>query len=118
MSDVINRWFLKRRDKRCSPQNGMPSGIQVPLAAHTRRAGPSSSKPLSQVYVATVPGWMTSEENAMLACAGDPGYPQALTRSRMKEDKSWVNRKKQRKTYHSQKADGKKMSLIIDWDVI
>lgn len=68
-----------------------------------------------------MPGLMTSEENAMLACAGDPGYPQALTRSRMKEDNSWVNKyKKLDKKHIIHKSWWKKKDfpLIIDCDDI
>lgn len=36
-----------------SPQNGMPSGVQLPFS-QTRRAGPSNSKPRSHEYEATV----------------------------------------------------------------
>ena len=38
-----------------SPQKGIPWGDQVPLLPHTLLAGPSSSKPLSQLYSAMVP---------------------------------------------------------------
>lgn len=57
------------------PQNGMPSGSHWPLS-HVRREGPSNSKPLSQVYVATVPGPNVSSENTTLECAGAPGNRQ------------------------------------------
>lgn len=54
------------------PQNGMPSGVQLPLS-QTRRAGPSSSKPRSHEYEATAPLINVSSENVTVLCAGDPG---------------------------------------------
>lgn len=50
----------------------MPSGVQTPLS-HTLREGPSSSKPLSQVYDATAPLLKLSSENVTVECAGAPG---------------------------------------------
>jgi hypothetical protein len=38
------------------PQNGIPCGTQVPFVPQIRLAGPKSSNPRSQVYLATVPG--------------------------------------------------------------
>ena len=55
-----------------SPQKGIPSGAQVP-PSQTRREGPSSSKPLSQVYVATAPLPRFSSENVTWPWAGAPG---------------------------------------------
>lgn len=55
-----------------SPQNGMPSGIQLPLS-QTLRAGPRSSKPRSQEYEAIAPLLNASSENVTELCAGDPG---------------------------------------------
>lgn len=54
------------------PQKGMPSGAQVPWS-QTRRAGPNSSKPLSQVYEATAPFPKFSSEKVTRPWAGDPG---------------------------------------------
>lgn len=54
------------------PQNGIPSGIQMPLS-QTRRAGPNNSNPRSHVYDATVPLCNVSSENTMELCAGEPG---------------------------------------------
>lgn len=50
----------------------MPSGVQTPLS-HTRREGPSSSKPLSQAYDATAPLPRLSSENVTVEWAGEPG---------------------------------------------
>ena len=79
-----------------SPQNGIPWGDQVPFVPHTRRAGPSSSKPLqdkdgegiaaqmlrlvahlSQLYSAIVPSRASSSDglNVTVLCAGAPGKP-------------------------------------------
>jgi len=67
----------------------MPWGVQVPLRPQIRRAGPSSSKPRSQLYLATVPaGTGASDEDddgeeeaglelkSTVECAGAPGKPQ------------------------------------------
>lgn len=54
------------------PQNGIPSGAQLPLS-HTLLDGPNSSNPLSQEYVATAPFANDSSENATELCAGEPG---------------------------------------------
>lgn len=54
------------------PQNGIPSGVHWPLS-HTRRAGPSSSKPRSHEYDATVPLSSVVSENMTELCAGEPG---------------------------------------------
>jgi len=79
-----------------STQNGIPWGDQVPFVPHTRRAGPSSSKPLhdkdgegiagqmirlvahlSQLYSAIVPSRASSSNglNVTVLCAGAPGKP-------------------------------------------
>ena len=50
----------------------MPSGNHCPFS-QTLLDGPSSSKPLSQAYVATDPGPKVSSENMTLEWAGDPG---------------------------------------------
>lgn len=71
------------------PQNGTPSGVQEPSTWHCLRAGPRSSKPRSQEYVATVPSSSTvsfrrassssitssalAPVNRTLLCAGAPG---------------------------------------------
>lgn len=54
------------------PQNGMPSGSHAPLS-HTRREGPSNSKPRSHEYEATVPFISVSSVNVTVLCAGAPG---------------------------------------------
>ena len=43
-----------------SPQNGIPWGDQVPFVPHTRRAGPSSSKPLQDKDGEGIAGQMIS----------------------------------------------------------
>lgn len=55
------------------PQNGIPSGSHSPVDSHTLLAGPKSSNPLSQVYVAIVPVGKVSLENVTVECAGAPG---------------------------------------------
>lgn len=55
-----------------SPQNGMPSGVQLPLS-QTLRAGPSSSKPRSHEYEATAWLLSVSSENVTVLWAGEPG---------------------------------------------
>lgn len=56
-----------------SPQNGIPSGSHSLVDSHTLLAGPKSSNPLSQVYVAIVPVGKVSLENDTVECAGAPG---------------------------------------------
>jgi hypothetical protein len=51
----------------------MPSGVHCPSCPHTRRAGPRSSKPRSQEYVATVSGPSKSSEKNTDEWAGAPG---------------------------------------------
>jgi hypothetical protein len=57
----------------------MPCGDQVPFWLQTRRAGPSSSNPLSQVYSAIPPAATLSPVLPSLnwteLCAGAPGNP-------------------------------------------
>lgn len=55
------------------PQNGIPSGSHSPVDSQTLLAGPSSSNPLSQSYVAIVPIGKDSLENNTVECAGAPG---------------------------------------------
>lgn len=57
----------------------MPSGVHWPSAPQTLREGPSSSKPGSQKYVATVATASESLEKMISECAGAPGYLQLLT---------------------------------------
>ena len=64
--------FEIKRVKVNLPQNGMPSGVQLPLS-QTLRAGPRSSKPRSQEYDATAPFASVSSENVTALCAGEPG---------------------------------------------
>lgn len=64
--------FEKESVKENLPQNGMPSGVQLPLS-QTLRAGPRSSKPRSQEYEATAPFTNVSSENVTALCAGEPG---------------------------------------------
>ena len=52
LSIMIDR--LNEEHVRDLPQNGIPSGVQLPWS-HTRRAGPRSSKPRSHVYDAIAP---------------------------------------------------------------
>jgi len=60
--------------RRCNlPQNGIPSGSHSPVDSHTLLAGPRSSNPLSQVYVAIAPMVNVSLENDTVECAGAPG---------------------------------------------
>jgi len=54
-------------------QNGIPSGNHSPVDSHTLLAGPKSSNPLSQVYVAIAPMVNVSLENDTVECAGAPG---------------------------------------------
>lgn len=72
MKRIFDNTKKIEREKEHLPQNGIPSGIQFPLS-HTRRDGPSSSKPRSHEYDATVPFCSDSSENIMLLCAGEPG---------------------------------------------
>lgn len=55
------------------PQNGIPSGNHSPVDSQTLLAGPRSSNPLSQLYVAIVPVSNVSLENVTVECAGAPG---------------------------------------------
>ena len=95
---MAKHWKCETDGKNASsPQNGIPWGDQVPFVPHTRRAGPSSSKPLqdkdgegiagqmirlvahlSQLYSAIVPSRASSSEglNVTVLCAGAPGKPQ------------------------------------------
>lgn len=67
-------WSLQLRlHSTCdSPQNGIPSGVQLPFS-HARRDGPSSSKPRSHEYDATDPWLSVSSVNVTVLWAGDPG---------------------------------------------
>lgn len=58
--------------KKYSPQNGIPSGAQLPLS-HTLLDGPKSSNPLSHAYVATAPFPNDSSVNVTVLWAGEPG---------------------------------------------
>lgn len=55
------------------PQKGIPSGVHLPLLSQILLEGPRSSKPRSQVYVATVPSVRFSSEKVTRECAGAPG---------------------------------------------
>ncbi len=76
-SQFWTRWNHSRFGKSYNvshlPQNGIPCGTHVPLLLHTLLAGPSSSNPLSQEYLATVPLCMGSWLNSTLLWAGAPG---------------------------------------------
>lgn len=67
-----NKMVFLISQKINSPQNGMPSGSHCPLS-HTLLDGPSNSKPLSHVYVATDPCESVSSVNDTDECAGAPG---------------------------------------------
>lgn len=54
------------------PQNGIPSGVQVPFS-HALRDGPSNSKPRSHEYEATDPWPNVSSVNVTVLWAGEPG---------------------------------------------
>lgn len=56
----------------------MPSGSQTPLS-HTRLDGPSSSKPRSHEYDATVPLTKLSFVKTTTLWAGDPGKLHVLS---------------------------------------
>lgn len=59
--------------KKKLPQNGIPSGSHSPVGSHTLLAGPRSSNPLSQLYVAIEPIGNVSLENDTVEWAGAPG---------------------------------------------
>lgn len=61
------------------PQNGIPSGSHSPVDSHTLLAGPKSSNPLSQLYVAIAPECKVSLENVTVECAGAPGNLQRFS---------------------------------------
>lgn len=64
---------MKKKTSWNLPQNGIPSGSHSPDDSHTLLAGPKSSNPLSQLYVAIVPIGKDSLENDTVECAGAPG---------------------------------------------
>lgn len=68
----ILQW-KKKTTRWNSPQNGIPSGSHSPEDSHTLLAGPKSSNPLSQLYVAIEPTGKDSLENDTVECAGAPG---------------------------------------------
>lgn len=72
------------------PQNGIPSGAHWPLS-QTLRAGPSSSKPRSHEYDATVPLSSDVSENVTVLCAGEPGKLHDWPRSRRKKMEYVIN---------------------------
>lgn len=64
----------------------MPSGSQLPLS-HTRLDGPSSSKPRSHEYDATVPLTKLSLVNTTTLWAGDPGKLHDLSAKKQNKNK-------------------------------